>query len=165
MTTDDTPRHTAARARLAASAAAGWLAVTLGVLVLAGLLDGASAVAGAAVGAVTVLAFFGLGALVLLAVTRVLPSAALLVALLTYALQVGLLALLFVGLRSAGLLGTELDARWLAIALVAGTLAWTVAHVLLAVTTPLRPLPPPSPRDPGATAPKRPLTREAGASW
>ena len=76
---------------------------------------------------------FGLGALVVDRVAGALPSAALLVALMTYTLQVVLLAALFLALSDSGLLDDGLDRRWLAGTIIAGTFVWLGAHVLLAV--------------------------------
>ena len=72
---------------------------------------------------------FGLGALVVDRVAGALPSAALLVALMTYTLQVVLLAALFLALSGSGLLDDELDRRWLAGTIIAGTFVWLGAHL------------------------------------
>ena len=52
--------------------------------------------------------------------TRMAPAASMLVALMTYTLQVALVALVFVMLTSSGAVGTTLTAGWLA----AGRGAW-----------------------------------------
>ena len=108
--------------------------VCLALLGVGSAVGGAPASSGAGVGAALVLGVFGLGAIAVDLVSAVLPSAALLVALLTYTLQVLAMALAFVVLTRSGLLGEQLSREWLAGAVVAGTLAWLVAHLHGALT-------------------------------
>lgn len=120
-----------------AVAVAGLATLAVGA-VLAGvgaLTEGTPAAAGAAVGLLMVLVFFGLGAVVLDVVAGVAPALSLLVALLTYTLQVVLVGLVFVGLSRSGLLGSELDADWLGGTVIAGTLTWLAAQVVTTVRT------------------------------
>lgn len=106
------------------------------VLAVAGALTtGTPAAAGAGVGLLMVLVFFGLGAVVLDTVAGIAPSLSLLVALLTYTLQVVLVGLVFVGLSRSGLLGSELDADWLGGTVIAGTLTWLAAQVVTTLRT------------------------------
>jgi ATP synthase protein I len=114
----------------AAVVALGCGLVLTGVGAVAG---GGSAAAGAAVGTAVCVGVFGFGLFTVNAVARVLPSAAVLVALVTYTLQVLLLAVAFVVLRRAGALDGALDRRWLAGAVIAATLGWLAAHVWLAL--------------------------------
>ncbi len=90
---------------------------------------------GALSGLVMVAGFFGFGTLTVSLVSRVAPAASLLVALLTYTLQVLLLGLVFVALTSSGTTQEALDPRWLGGTVVAATLAWTVWLVLREVRT------------------------------
>lgn len=94
------------------------------------LLGGSSAAAGAAIGAALVCGFFGSGALVLGVVARLVPAASLLVALLTYTLQVVLLAVVFLALQRGGMLDGPVDARWLSGTVIAGTLMWLAAQLV-----------------------------------
>jgi hypothetical protein len=96
----------------------------------AAVLSGFPGAVGALVGAGLVTAVFTFGAVVLGVVTRVSPAASLLVALLTYTLQVVAVGLVYVGLSSGGALDGPVDARWLSAAVIACTLAWTAAHVV-----------------------------------
>lgn len=96
---------------------------------------GKPALLGALVGAVLVLVFFGFGALTVNVVATVLPAASLLVALLTYTLEVVALALVFVALKSNGLLDKSVDADWLGLTTIAGTLTWIFAQVVGAMRT------------------------------
>lgn len=129
-----------------AVAVAGLATLVVGAgLALAGALgSGTPAALGAAVGMLMVLVFFGLGAVVLDTVAGLAPSLSLLVALLTYTLQVVLVGLVFVGLSHSGLLGSELDADWLGGTVIAATLTWLAAQVVTTVRTrrPVYDLPP-----------------------
>jgi ATP synthase protein I len=107
----------------------------LGVLavVLAALVSGTPGALGAGTGAAMVLVFFGVSALVVSVVASVSPSASLLVALLTYTLQVVLVALVFVALQRSGRLGSTVDPNWLSGTMIAATVVWLGAQVLCAV--------------------------------
>jgi ATP synthase protein I len=100
---------------------------------LGGLLAGSAAVAGVLVGAALVCGFFGLGALVLIWVTRVSPAATLMVGLMTYTLQVVLLAVAFAVLRASGLIGSTIDGAWLGGTVIAGTVVWLAIQVTLSM--------------------------------
>jgi ATP synthase protein I len=102
------------------------------VAVVAGsLVEGAPAAYGAAIGALIVLGVFGFGSFVVNTVAALMPTAALLVALLTYTLQVVAMGLVFVALSRSGLLGDTLDREWLAGTVIAGTLVWVVCQIVL----------------------------------
>lgn len=103
--------------------------------VVAGLLAGAAAVAGVLVGLALVCSFFGLGAVVLIWVTRVSPAASLLVGLMTYTLQVVLVGLAFAVLQASGLMGSTVDGRWLGATVIAGTVVWLAIQVTLSLRT------------------------------
>lgn len=129
MTTETLHPTRDAGVRVLLGAALGATVATLGTA-LAGLLLGGSAAAyGALTGALLVLLVFGLGAFAVNAVAFVMPSASLLVALLTYTLQVIVMGLLFWVLTTSGTLGSELDERWLAGAVIVGTLVWVGVQI------------------------------------
>lgn len=113
-----------------ASVALGAVAVVTGALV-----GGSSAAYGAAVGALVVVAVFGFGSFVVNTVAALMPTAALLVAMLTYILQVVAMGLLFAALSRSGLLGETLDREWLAGAVIAGTLVWIGSQIVLTMRT------------------------------
>jgi ATP synthase protein I len=127
--------HSRRRGSTSVLAGAALGTIVLGGLltVLGALLTGRPAAYGSLVGTAIVVGVFGLGALVVDRVAGALPSAALLVALMTYTLQVVLLAALFLGLSDSGLLDESLDRRWLAGTIIAGTFVWLGAHLALAV--------------------------------
>ena len=114
-----------ARAALASSAL-GAAAVVAGALV-----QGSPAAYGAAVGTLVVVGVFGFGSFVVDTVATLMPTAALLVALLTYTLQVVAMGLVFVALSGSGLLGDELDREWLAGTVIAGTAVWVLCQIVL----------------------------------
>ncbi len=107
--------------RVLRPAAAG-LAGTAGVLVLAATLTGGGrAVLSVAVGLGLLLLLAVVGAGSLRAAAAAPPVLTLMIALLTYALQVVLLGLALVALRRSGALEDALDRRWLGATVIVGT--------------------------------------------
>lgn len=139
MTTAPRTPRTGQRPRVAgrAVAAAGLASLAVGgALVVAGAVTaGGPAAAGAGAGLMMVLVFFGLGAVVIDVVAGVAPTLSLLVALLTYTLQVVLVGLVFVCLSRSGLLGSQIDADWLGGTVIAATLTWLAVQVLTTLRT------------------------------
>lgn len=111
------------------------VALVLGALaaLLGWIVSGPAAGLGVVVGTCLVVLVCTAGGLVVHAVTRVAPAASLLVALLTYTLQLLVLLVVFVGLEGAGLLGSELDRTWLGGAVVGATLLWVMTQVAQAL--------------------------------
>ena len=101
------------------------------VVLLGALTGGDTAAYGALAGALLVVGVFFLGAGFVHVAAGLVPAASLLVALLTYTLQLLVLALVFAALSRSGLLDDALDRRWLAGAVIAGTVAWMVAQIVL----------------------------------
>lgn len=128
MTTETRTPSVVTRAALAALTT-GLLLVGLGAFV-----SGADAAGGAAVGGVISVGIFAFGAFGVDAVARLMPSASLMFAMLTYTLQVVLMALAFVALNRSGLLDDELDRNWLGGAIILGALVWLTVQVRLATT-------------------------------
>ena len=108
-----------------AALVAGALVVAIGAIA-----GGAPAAYGALAGTFIVVGVFGFGAFTVNLVARVLPAAALLVAMLTYTLQVVLMAVIFLALTRSGLLEDALDRQWLAAAVITGTLVWLIAQII-----------------------------------
>lgn len=104
----------------------------VGVLVVlaAALAGGEPAAYGALVGTAITLVIFSFGAFAVDAVSRLMPVASLLVAMLTYTMQVLLMLVVFVGLNRAGVLDENLDRGWLGGAIIVGVLAWTSAQLI-----------------------------------
>lgn len=134
MTTETrvTPVHPGATvvSEVAGAALAGLVAAAL-LLALAALTTGSTGALSVAVATATVLVVYGLGSMTLAAVTALAPRLALLVALLTYTLQVALLALAYWKLSGSGLLDTSLDRAWLGLSLIVLTLVWNAGQVVL----------------------------------
>jgi ATP synthase protein I len=76
---------------------------------------------------------FALGVASVGAVARLLPAASLLVALLTYALQLLVLALVVAAIQRAGVEAETLSRGWFAAGVIAVTLLWLVAQVVAAM--------------------------------
>jgi ATP synthase protein I len=74
---------------------------------------------------------FAFGAVSLGVVARVAPAASLLVALLTYTLQVVLVGLVYIGLSGSGSLDGPIDPRWLSAAVIACTLTWITTQIVV----------------------------------
>ncbi|TWH01665.1 ATP synthase protein I [Nocardioides sp. J9] len=128
MTTDSRTHRVVARAALAATASA---VVLVGV---AALVSGGPAAAGAAVGGLIAVGVFAFGSFAVEAVARLLPSASLLFAMVTYTFQVALMALVFVALNTSGLLDDELDRNWVGGAIILGAFVWMGVQIVLATT-------------------------------
>lgn len=112
-------------------AGATTVAITVAAVLLA-VLSGSSAVLGALVGCGMVLVFFGLGSLTMDVVATVSPPASLLVALLTYTLQVVAVGVVFLALDASGALGSTVHAGWLAGSVIAATVGWLAAQTVAA---------------------------------
>lgn len=105
-----------------------------GLLALLGAVGSGSAAAyGALVGTALVVVIGTGGVLLVHAVAGVLPSASLLVALLTYTLQVLLLVVAFLALERSGWLTSDLDRAWVGGAAIVATFQWLLAQLLLTV--------------------------------
>jgi len=104
---------------------------TLLLVVAGAVVSGAPAAYGALVGGLLVLTVSAFGLFSVHVVSNLVPSAALMFAMLTYTLQVVVMALAFVALQSSGLLDDGLDRTWLAAAVIAAVLCWVVAQIVL----------------------------------
>ncbi|MBD8870103.1 hypothetical protein [Nocardioides donggukensis] len=114
-------------------AAVATFLVGLVVTLVGAATGGAPAAYGALTGVLLVIVVFAFGAGTVHLVAGLVPAASLLVALLTYTLQVAAMAVAFVTLDSSGLLDATLDRRWLAGAVIVGTLGWLASQIVLAV--------------------------------
>lgn len=126
-TAPPSPKVAGLRAGILLTALVGAVAATI-----AALTGGAAEVTGALVGTVLVGGFFVLGALGTSLAAAYAPATSLLVALLTYTLQVVLLGLVYLGLSRSGVLGDSVDGGWLGAVVIAGTLCWMGTLVLAA---------------------------------
>ncbi len=143
--------------RVLLGATAGSLVAGLALAAVGALAAGSSAASGALVGTAIVVSVFAGGSFAVNEVARVLPSASLLVALLTYTLQVLAMGLAFAALSRSGALDETIDREWLAGAVIAGTAGWITLQVVLAarVRIPVYDLGPAGPRPTAARAGER----------
>ncbi len=113
--------------------AAAGLALVCGLLatLLGAVLTGSGAAFGALAGTGFVLAVFAFGSFAVQAVAQLMPAASLLFALLTYTLQVALMALVFVALTRSGALDGPLDREWFAGTIIVGAMGWILGQVVL----------------------------------
>lgn len=118
---------------LVAGAAAFTFLVAGAIASLGFMTSGSAAGWGALVGGAVAGAFFAFGTVTVHLIASVLPQAALLVALLTYTLQVVLLLLVFLALDRSGIIGHNLDRDWLAGGVIAATAAWLIGQLVLFV--------------------------------
>ncbi|HSU02098.1 MAG TPA: hypothetical protein VLK03_06075 [Nocardioides sp.] len=131
MTTESKPGTRTGFPPLLGAVAAGAVAVLV-LVVVASLTDGRPAVVGAAAGGVLTLTVFALGIAVVGAVARVLPAASLMVALMTYALQLLVLALGITALDRAGVGPETLSRGWFAAGVIAVTVLWMAGQLVAA---------------------------------
>lgn len=132
MTTESKPGTRTGLSPLLWAVGAGAVAVLV-LVVAAALTDGRPAVVGAATGGLLTLVVFALGIAAVGFVARLMPAASLLVALMTYALQLLVLALCAAAIDRAGVSGETLARGWFAAGVIAVTLLWMVGQ-LVAVT-------------------------------
>ncbi len=142
MTTEDLHRPGAGVAEgLAVNLVGSGLVVAVGAAVAGGGALLALGVAGrpqalgALLGAALVTGFYLFGSLTVSLVAAYAPRASLLVALLTYTLQVGALALVLARVQGSGALQARVDVQWVGGAVVVATVAWLVLLVVMAVRT------------------------------
>jgi ATP synthase protein I len=121
---------TTATSRLVLGPTVASTIVGLVLVVLGAFLSGADAAAAAAIGAVAVTLVFAFGATTVGVVARMVPSLSLLLALITYALQLAVVTAVFAALANGGALDATVNRTWLAGAVIASTLVWTVALVV-----------------------------------
>lgn len=135
MTTEPRPHAGHAVSRVLVGAVVVTLVAGLGLALVGGLAVDAPAAYGALVGTLLAVAVLAFGSFSVNVVAGVMPAASLMVALLTYALQVVLMVVVLLAISRSGLLDDTLRRGWLAGAVIAGTLVWMVAQVVLTTRT------------------------------
>ena len=131
MTTESKPGTRTGVSPLLGAVGAGAVAVLV-LVVAASLTDGRPAVVGAATGGVLTLAVFTLGIAVVGAVARLMPSASMLVALMTYVLQLLVLALCVAAIDRADVGVETLSRGWFAAGVIAVAMLWMVGQLVAA---------------------------------
>ena len=97
----------------------------------AAVVHGADAAAAAAVGAGLVVFVVSFGTLSLHVVASAMPTASLLVALVTYATSLAIVLLVFLAITRGDVFSGDQERGWLAAAMVLATVVWTAAHLVL----------------------------------
>lgn len=120
-----------AQPRVLLGTAAVTAAVGVVVVLVAFVASGRDGLLGAAVGSVVVLLVLSFGCATLAVVARVLPSATLLVALVTYLAQAAVLLLVAVRVSEVDVFADGPGRTWLALGLVTATLVWMSGQLLL----------------------------------
>jgi ATP synthase protein I len=112
---------------------AGALTVLAGAAatVVAALVHGPTAAGAAAVGAGLVALVVSFGTLSMHVVASAMPTASLLVALLTYVTQLAIVLMVFLAITRGDLFSATQERAWLAGSMVLATLVWTVSHLVL----------------------------------
>jgi len=130
--TTESHRDTRPGGAVLVGAAVAALAVGLLFTLVAGLISGPTAALSAAVSTGLVVVVIGFGVFVLNTVASIMPSATVLVALVTYALQLVVLAAVALSLIRNGVLDETLDRRWFGGGVALTTAAWMVAQIVAA---------------------------------
>jgi ATP synthase protein I len=158
MTTESKKDPRASGTRVLLDAALVALLLGLGAAAVAAVVTGSAGAYGALAGTALVLGVLGFGAVVVNTVAGVMPTASLMVALLTYSLQVVLMGVVFAALSRSGLLDDTLDRSWLAGVVIGGTFGWLTTQVVLTarLRIPAYDLPEATSSEPVASGPGRP---------
>jgi ATP synthase protein I len=122
------PRGTTPRVLLVASAC---VALAVGVAVVIGATSsGATAAGGALVGGGLALLFLTFGSVTVYAATSLAPQSSMLVALMTFLLQVVLVAAVFYALDASGVVGDQLSGPWVAGGVITAAVSWILAQLV-----------------------------------
>ena len=133
MTTTARPatgQHRGTTPRVLLTAGASVLVVVLAVALVAALTSGSAAGLGAAVGGGLALFFLLFGSVTVYVMTTLAPQMSMLVALMTFTLQVLLVAAVFYALDASGAVGETLTAGWVATGVVTAAVAWVLAQLV-----------------------------------
>lgn len=131
MTTESQHDVTRSGGSVLLGTAIGALCVGLLASGIAFATSGPPAGLGALVGTLFVVLVFVGGAFAVNVVARIMPSASMMVALMTYLLQVVIVVAFFIALSDSGLVPDVLNDYWLAGSVILGTLGWSVCQIIL----------------------------------
>jgi ATP synthase protein I len=131
MTTESKQDTRQGRSVLLGAAGAA-LVAGLAMALAAWLLADATAVRSVLASTLLVVVVIGFGVFVLNTVASVMPGATVLVALVTYALQLVVMAAVVLQLVRSGMMADTLDRRWFGGGVAVATLAWMVAQIVAA---------------------------------
>lgn len=131
MTTESKQDTRPGASALLLAAAAAFVTGVLMTLV-AWLVSDATAVRSVVLSTLLVVVVIGFGVFVLNTVASIMPGATVLVALVTYALQLVVMAAVVLQLVRSGMMADTLDRRWFGGGVAVATLAWMVAQIVAA---------------------------------
>lgn len=131
MTTESKQDTRPGASVLLGAAAAAFVTGVLMTLV-AWLVSDATAVRSVVLSTLLVVVVIGFGVFVLNTVASIMPGATVLVALVTYALQLVVMAAVVLQLVRSGMMADTLDRRWFGGGVAVATLAWMVAQIVAA---------------------------------
>lgn len=129
MTTETTGRRSDPGTRVLGGAMLAAFGVAALVTLVAALVGGEGAVAGAAVGGFSLAVVMVFGTYVVHVASDAVPTLSLLVAIMTYALQLAMMTAFFLVLLRSGALGDEVNGGWLVVGVVAASLTWSTAQI------------------------------------
>lgn len=109
----------------------GAFAMAALVTLAAWIVGGDGAVGGAAAGSFSLAVVMSFGTFVVHSVAAAMPSLSLLIALMTYALQIVMIGAFFLVLKRSDALGTTVDGTWLVVGVVVGSLTWSAGQIWL----------------------------------
>lgn len=122
------PRGTTPRVLLVASVC---VLLAVGAAAVVGASNaGAAAARGALVGGGLALVFLLFGSVTVYAATSLAPQSSMLVALMTFLLQVVLVAAVFFALDRSGVVGDQLSAPWVAGGVITAAVSWILAQLV-----------------------------------
>lgn len=133
MTTTARPatgQHRGTTPRVLLTSGVSVLAVVLVLSLVAALASGTAAGLGAAVGGGLALFFLLFGSVTVYVMTTLAPQMSMLVALMTFTLQVLLVAAVFYALDESGAVGGTLIAGWVSTGVVTAAVAWVLAQLV-----------------------------------
>lgn len=128
--TTESKQDTRAGAFVLLGAAGAAFVAGLVMTLIAWLSADVTAVRSVAVSTLLVVVVIGFGVFTLNTVASIMPSATVLVALVTYALQLVVLAAVVLGLARNGMMDDTFDRRWFGGGVAVATLAWMIAQIV-----------------------------------
>lgn len=129
MTTETLERPTSPGTRVLGGAMLAAFGVSALVTLVAALVGGSDALAGAAVGGFSLAVVMAFGTYVVHVASDAVPSLSLMVAIMTYALQIAMMIAFFLVLDRSGALGEQVHGTWLVVGVVASSLTWSTAQI------------------------------------
>lgn len=131
MTTESNERPRDAGLRILGGVMLAALGAAVVVTAVGALLGGRPSAAGAAAGAFSVALVMGFGTYVVHVVAQAVPGLSLMMALMTYVLQIVMIGAFFLLLVRAGALGDSVDGPWLVAGVVVASLTWSAVQIWL----------------------------------